>query len=96
MSQIDSGLGWTLHQGNPAVADEETGILLTGSPRDKARRIRDLAEDRTLRERLRERGRAWVEEHFDARTNAAVLARRFEDVARGDGAVAADGSPTAG
>jgi len=48
------------------VADGETGYLVgLGDVEAMAERLTRLIDDRALRERMGERGRAWVEAHFD-------------------------------
>lgn len=61
-----------------AVADGQTGIVCPldqpDAWLDAFRRVRD---DDAFVEQLRRRGRGWVEEHFDARRNAARILERF-------------------
>ena len=66
-----------------AVAHETSGLIVDVSNiSELAGAVRRLAEDSSLRQRLGENGRRWVEEHFLIARNAEILARAFREVSR--------------
>ena len=67
------------------VADGETGYLVgLGDVEAMAERLTRLIDDPALRERMGERGRSWVEAHFDEEAIVESLAGAYRQlVARG-------------
>jgi glycosyltransferase involved in cell wall biosynthesis len=66
-----------------AVTNEVTGLVVDVSdPVALAGAVKRLAEDESLRQRLGENGRRWVEENFLIRKNAAILAEAFRQAVR--------------
>ena len=65
---------------NEAVTDEVTGLVVdVANHTDLASAVKRLAEDESLRQRLGENGRRWVEENFLVSKNAAILAQAFRE-----------------
>jgi colanic acid/amylovoran biosynthesis glycosyltransferase len=61
-----------------AVIDGETGLLVEGGdPRALAEATERVMKDGTLRHRLGNNGRRWVEENFRADSNVKILAAAF-------------------
>jgi glycosyltransferase involved in cell wall biosynthesis len=66
-----------------AVAHEVSGLIVDVSdPTELASAVKRLAEDPTLRQRLGENGRRWVEENFLISRNTEILARAFREALR--------------
>ena len=66
-----------------AVAHEVTGLVVdVTDPVALAGAVKRLAEDESLRRRLGENGRRWVEEYFLVSKNVAILAAAFRQAVR--------------
>jgi glycosyltransferase involved in cell wall biosynthesis len=64
-----------------AVTNEVTGLVVDVTDHTAlAKAVKRLAEDESLRQRLGENGRRWVEESFLIRKNAAILAEAFREI----------------
>lgn len=65
-----------------AVTHEITGLVVDVTDRASlAGAVKRLAEDESLRRRLGENGRRWVEENFLVSKNVAILAQAFREAA---------------
>jgi glycosyltransferase involved in cell wall biosynthesis len=65
-----------------AVTHEVTGLVVDVTDRASlAGAVKRLAEDESLRRRLGENGRRWVEENFLVSKNVAILAQAFREAA---------------
>ena len=67
---------------NEAVTNEVTGLVVdVTNHTELAGAVKRLAEDETLRQRLGENGRRWVEQNYIASDNVAILAQAFRQAA---------------
>ncbi len=63
-----------------AVTHETTGLIVdVANTAELANAVKRLAEDPSLRQRLGENGRRWIEENFLIARNAEILARAFRE-----------------
>ena len=66
-----------------AVQDGQTGLLVSGHDAEEwCSALTRLCDDDAFYLRIRDAGRAWVQEHFDIRTNARMLANCFYSAAK--------------
>jgi glycosyltransferase involved in cell wall biosynthesis len=65
-----------------AVTHEVTGLVVdVTNHTELAGAVKRLAEDESLRQRLGENGRRWVEQNYIASDNVAILAQAFRQAA---------------